>query len=125
MTVWQQSDDQAAGTALIEAFYPFVISLIRRHVADFATVEDLTQQTFVLCFFKADQWKQGKPMEPWLARIAINLCRDHFRSRQAKRELRWSDLSKNEQAAMEATSEPSEAGFDVFTERSKSNTCSG
>ncbi len=119
MTAWQQSGDQATGTALIEAFYPFVISLIRRHVADFETAEDLTQQTFVRCFSKANQWKMDSPLEPWLARIAINLCRDHFRSRQKKRELRWSDLSQNEQAAMEATSQPSEASSDIVNEESR------
>lgn len=116
MTAFQQSGDQAAGKALINAFYPFVISLIRRHVADFATVEDLTQQTFVRCFSRADQWKKDKPLEPWLARIAINLCRDHFRSRQKMTELRWSDLSANEQAALEATSYPSENRTDRHLE---------
>ena len=121
MAAWKQVGDQAAGKALIDAFYPFVISLIRKHVADFGVVEDLTQQTFVRCLTKADQWQMDRPLEPWLARIAINLCRDYFRSRRGKRELRWSDLSENEQAAMEATlqTSESEAEADVLSQESK------
>ena len=119
MTAWMQSGDQVAGKALIDAFYPFVISLIRKHVAEFETVEDLTQQTFVRCFSKANQWKMDKPLEPWLARIAINICRDHYRSRRTKFELRWSDLSEHEQTALEAVSQTPEAGADVLNEESR------
>ena len=107
MVAWRQSGDPVAGRALVDAMYPFVAALVRRHVADPGSIEDLAQQTFVRCFSKADQWKPDKPLEPWLARIALNLCRDYFRSQRAKRELRWSDLNGLEQAAMSATAQTS------------------
>ncbi len=50
MSAWRDSGDQTAGRALIDAFYPFVISLIRRHIVDREAVEDLAQQTFVRCY---------------------------------------------------------------------------
>jgi RNA polymerase sigma-70 factor (ECF subfamily) len=107
MAAWRESGDPLAGRALVDAMYPFVAALVRRHVADPGAIEDLAQQTFVSCFSKADQWKPDKPLEPWLARIALNLCRDYFRSQQSRRELRWSDLSQQEQAAMTATAQTS------------------
>jgi len=107
MAAWRESGDPVAGRALVDGMYPFVAALVRRHVADPGAIEDLAQQTFVRCFSKADQWKPDKPLEPWLARIALNLCRDYFRSQKAKRELRWSDLSEQEQAAMTATAQTS------------------
>lgn len=117
MVAWRESGDPAAGRALVDSMYPFVAALVRRHVADPGAVEDLAQQTFVRCFSKAQQWKPDKPLEPWLARIALNLCRDYFRTQRAKRELRWSDLSELEQAAMTATSQtPSPASESLHDE---------
>jgi RNA polymerase sigma-70 factor, ECF subfamily len=103
MAAWLHGHDEAAARELMEAFYPFVAALIRRHVEDHSTVQDLAQQTFARCFAKAVQWDETKPLEPWLARIAINLCRDHYRARRVRPELRWSDLSESEQQAMLTT----------------------
>jgi RNA polymerase sigma-70 factor (ECF subfamily) len=113
LAAWLHRSDHSAAQALMEHFYGFVVALIRRHVPDRGVEEDLVQQTFARCFAKAAQWDQAKPIEPWLARIAINLCRDHYRARRIRPELRWSDLSEGEQVAMEATlaadSQPHEA----------------
>jgi RNA polymerase sigma-70 factor (ECF subfamily) len=119
MAAWQESSDPAAGRALVDAMYPFVAALVRRHVSDPGDIEDLAQQTFVRCFSKADQWKPDKPLEPWLARIALNLCRDYFRSQKAKRELRWSDLSELEQAAMTATAQTSSCASEILYNESR------
>jgi RNA polymerase sigma-70 factor, ECF subfamily len=116
MVAWRESEDPVAGRALVDAMYPFVAALVRRHVGDSGAIEDLAQQTFVRCFSKADQWKIDKPLEPWLARIALNLCRDYFRSQRAKRELRWSDLSEPEQSAMMAVEQSSSSAPESFHE---------
>ncbi len=119
MVAWRESGDPAAGRALVDSMYPFVAALVRRHVADPGAVEDLAQQTFVRCFSKAQQWKPDKPLEPWLARIALNLCRDYFRTQRAKRELRWSDLSELEQAAMTATSQTASPASESLHDESR------
>ena len=104
----------------MEAFYPFVATVIRRHVADAGCVEDLAQQTFARCFASAAQWDSSKPLEPWLARIAINQCRDHYRARRVRPELRWSDLSEGEQEAMQATLTAAEPKADALNDESRS-----
>jgi RNA polymerase sigma-70 factor, ECF subfamily len=119
MAAWRDSGDPVAGRALVDAMYPFVAALVRRHTADPGAIEDLAQQTFVRCFSKADQWKPDKPLEPWIARIALNQCRDYFRSQRAKRELRWSDLSEQEQVAMTATAQISSPVSDSMHEESR------
>jgi RNA polymerase sigma-70 factor (ECF subfamily) len=119
MVAWLQSSDQTVGQALIKALYPFVVSVISKHIADQGAIEDLTQQTFVRFFSKAGQWNPHKPLEPWLARIAINVCRDHYRERQTRRELRWSDLTEREQVAMEATLQNREGPSDILNEESR------
>lgn len=119
MAAWLRCSDEGAARALVEAFYPFVASLIRRHVADTDCVEDLAQQTFVRCFAKAAQWDASKPLEPWLARIAINQCRDHYRAQRVRPELRWSDLTEGEQEAMQATLTTAEPKSEALNDESR------
>jgi RNA polymerase sigma-70 factor (ECF subfamily) len=37
-----------------------------------------------------------------VSRVSINVCRDHLRARARRPELRWSDLTEGERAAVEA-----------------------
>ncbi len=120
MAAWLRCSDEGAARTLVEAFYPFVASLIRRHVADAGCVEDLAQQTFARCFAKAAQWDTSKPLEPWLARITINQCRDHYRARRIRPELRWSDLTEGEQEAMQATLTAAEPRSETLNDESRS-----
>jgi RNA polymerase sigma-70 factor, ECF subfamily len=120
MAAWLRCSDEGAARALVESFYPFVASLIRRHVADAACVEDLAQQTFARCFAKASQWDASKPLEPWLARIAINQCRDYYRARCVRPELRWSDLTQGEQDALQATLTAAEPKSEALNDESRS-----
>ncbi len=119
MAAWLRCSDEGSARALMEAFYPFVASLIRRHVADHGAVEDLAQQTFAKCFAKASQWDASKPLEPWLARIALNQCRDHYRARRVRPELRWSDLTEGEQEALQATQIAAEPKSDALNDDSR------
>lgn len=119
MAAWLRCSDEGAARELVEGFYPFVASLIRRHVADAGCVEDLAQQTFVRCFAKGSQWDASKPLEPWLARIALNQCRDHYRARRVRPELRWSDLTEGEQEALQATLTAPESQPDALNNESR------
>lgn len=102
MSAWLRDGDEAAARALMAAFYPFVAALIRRHAGDANAVEDLAQATFVRLFASARRWDSAKPLEPWLARIAINVCRNHFAATQRRREVQWDDLSEGERTALES-----------------------
>ncbi len=106
MVAWLQNRDETAGRKLIDAYYPFVFGLIRKHVAEFDMVQELVQQTFTRCFSRAEQWDPRRPLEPWLAKIAVNLCRDHFRSLRRRGEIKWSDLTPGQQMAYDSTTDP-------------------
>jgi RNA polymerase sigma-70 factor (ECF subfamily) len=41
----------------------------------------------------------GAPLEHWMSRIALNVCRKRWRSQSRRPEWRWSDLSEGEQQA--------------------------
>src|SRR3546814_83111 len=51
---------------------------------------DLVQEAFVAAFDALDRYDQGRPLRTWLARIAINKCRDWARRRAVRRLLNLS-----------------------------------
>src|SRR3546814_17575561 len=51
---------------------------------------DLVQEAFVAAFDALDRYDQGRPLRTWLARIAINKCRDWARRRDVRRLLNLS-----------------------------------
>jgi len=48
--------------------------------------DDLTQETFMRAFQKYGSYCRHEPIRPWLARIAVNLARSHYRK------LNWQKL---------------------------------
>jgi RNA polymerase sigma-70 factor (ECF subfamily) len=112
MAAWRDHGDEAAARALVEALYPYVVTVIRRHAGESACVEDLAQDVFVRCFANAARWDPSKPLEPWIARIVVNRCRDSFRARRVRPELRWSDLTSGAREAVQATLESSDPNPD-------------
>jgi RNA polymerase sigma-70 factor (ECF subfamily) len=61
--------------------YRFVWRQVRNH----AEAADLCQETFVKVFLKASSFRGESSFRTWLFQIAINQCRNHFRSRGRER----------------------------------------
>ena len=97
--------DQAAATRLVELLLPVVRRIVCSNLPRAASSDDLCQEVFMKLFAKLDQYAGVVPFEHWTARIALNTCRDHLRSQQRSRELRWSDLEESEAAVLENVSQ--------------------
>ena len=61
--------------------YRFVWRQVRNH----AEAADLCQEVFVRVFLKAGSFRGESSFRTWLYQIAINQCRNHFRSRGRER----------------------------------------
>ena len=59
--------------------------LIRGHVGDADEALDVTQETFLAAYSALRRYDATQPMRPWLARIALNKCRDWGRRRAVRR----------------------------------------
>jgi RNA polymerase sigma-70 factor (ECF subfamily) len=100
VAAWLSHRDEAAARRLMEALHPRVAGIIRRHWARVEDWEDLEQEVFLRVFEALPRWKtEGAPMEHWVSRIAMNVCRKRWRSQSRRPEWRWSDLSEGEQQA--------------------------
>lgn len=60
------------GESLLHLTYSYVG---KREVA-----EDLTQEIFVKCYQRLDQYQKRSSIKSWIWRIAINHCKDYLRS---------------------------------------------
>ncbi len=58
-----------------------IFNHIYRMVGDFEDATDLTSQTFLHAFRSYDRFRGEAQVYTWLYRIAINLCKNHFRKR--------------------------------------------
>ncbi len=56
-----------------------ITNFIHRQVSHFATAEELAQDTFLAVYRKKHTFKAGHRFSSWLYKIAINVCRMHFR----------------------------------------------
>lgn len=75
--------DEAAWTQLVQEHQEPVFRLAYLMLGSIATVadaEDLAQETFVRAYLKLEQFKDGRPLRPWLLAIAANLARNRRRS---------------------------------------------
>src|ERR687896_645399 len=76
-----------AFTALYKAHLRDVYSYAYYRVGNHHDAEDLTEQTFLQAyrhFERAQRESQGRPLRPWLIRIAHNLAANYYRDRSRR-----------------------------------------
>src|SRR5881227_4326907 len=95
-----QNDDEAA-RALVRRLYPLVARVVRSHRAPRTSEEDLCQMIFIKVFQKLSQFSGNVPLEHWVSRVAVNTSLNQIRSEKARPEVRYADLSVEEQAVIE------------------------
>src|SRR3954468_14427109 len=87
---------------LMELLYSQVARIARSHLPFRMEEADLVQEIFAKLFLNLHRYDARLPLENWVSRVSINVCRDHLRARARRPELRWSDLNEAEQEVVEA-----------------------
>jgi RNA polymerase sigma-70 factor (ECF subfamily) len=100
ISAWVRQGDQSAARDLMALLYPQVARIARSHLPFRIEEEDLVQEIFAKIFLNLQRYDPRLPLENWVSRVSINVCRDHLRARARRPELRWSDLGEHEQAAL-------------------------
>ena len=94
--------DEDAARKLMERLYPLVLKVVRSHLPQRTSEEDLVQTVFMKIFANIDQYRGVAPLEHWVSRIAVNTSLNAIKAEKARPELRWSDLSAEAQHVAEA-----------------------
>jgi RNA polymerase sigma-70 factor (ECF subfamily) len=64
---------------LVNRYASKITNFVYRQVSHFATAEEIAQDTFLAVFRKKHTYKSDYRFSSWLYKIAINMCRMHFR----------------------------------------------
>lgn len=94
--------DEGAARELVELLYPMVAQVVHCHLPRRDDAEDLMQEVFLKMFSKLEQFRGEAPFEHWVSTMALRTCLDRLRRQRARPELRWSDLTEEEQLALES-----------------------
>lgn len=94
--------DQDAAHWFMDRLYPLVLKVVRAHLPQRTSEEDLVQTVFMKVFANLDQYQGRVPVEHWVSRIAVNTCLNALKAEKARPELRWSDLSDEMQHVAES-----------------------
>lgn len=76
-----QAGQQLAYREFLRRYKAPVFRLIRNNIGDPDEAMDLTQETFVAGFAALSRYDTDRPFRIWIARIALNKCRDWGRRR--------------------------------------------
>ena len=91
-----QTGDDAALDRLMDRHQEALFRFIRGYVQNEADASELTQEAFVRAYFNISRFKPTAKFATWLYRIAVNLCRDHAKSRRTRNAARTESLSADE-----------------------------
>jgi len=75
-------------------------------------VPDIAQETFIEAYRSLARYDGSKPLKNWLAGIALNRCRDHWRQSYRRNEIPISSLSEEHQLWLDQVC--SQNGEDVY-----------
>ncbi len=75
---------QSAYRELLRRYKAPVFRLIRANIGDTDEAMDLTQESFVAGFAALGRYDAERPFRIWIARIALNKCRDWARRRAVR-----------------------------------------
>ncbi len=96
-----RAGDREAFSVLLTRYTPLVFNLTYRFTSNHGEAENLTQETFVRVWSALPRVKLDRSLKPYLARIAINVCRDWARNRMPA--LADLDSAQGDEAAIDAT----------------------
>jgi len=80
---------------LFERYERKIFNLIYRLVGDYEEATDLASETFVQALRSFDRFRGEAQAYTWLYRIAINLCKNHFRRRGVRERVQGPSLDEH------------------------------
>lgn len=73
---------QAAMEVLVRRYYKMIFAFLYRKTTDYHISLDLTQETLIKMMKSLTMYKAQGKFSHWLITIAVNVCRDYYRSKQ-------------------------------------------
>jgi RNA polymerase sigma factor (sigma-70 family) len=84
--------DETAWTTLATRYRLPLVRFCASYLKDWHESEDIAHEVLLRLYRKADSYDTACPFQPWIFRIARNLCLDHLR-RRGTIEVEWTENS--------------------------------
>ena len=79
-----RNGDRSAAAKLVDMYYKQIYLFMRRLGHDEQTSEDLTQESFLNAWYHIGQLRDGKALNSWLYRIAVNVSKLYWRKHRGR-----------------------------------------
>ncbi len=74
--------DEAAFARIMEIYKDRIVNYLYHFTGDYQRAVDLSQETFLRVYFKADRYKPIAPLSSWIYAIASNLAKTELKKRR-------------------------------------------
>ena len=74
--------DQSAFAQIVSAYKDRIVNFLYQLTGDYQRAVDLSQETFLRVYFKADKYKPIAPLSSWIYAIAANLGKTDIKKRK-------------------------------------------
>ncbi|WP_430427740.1 RNA polymerase sigma factor [Parasphingorhabdus sp.] len=102
--------DKRAFGVLMQRHSPRLLGIAYKTLHNSDEAQDAVQEAMASAWFKLDQFDQNREISPWLARIALNKCRDHLRRRKWRR---FFEFGGGEEYGVETSDEAPDQSSDL------------
>src|SRR5438046_9120489 len=89
ISAWLGERDENGARELMALLYPQVARIARSHLPFRMEEADLVQEIFVKLFLNLHRYDARLPVENWVSRVLITVCRDPLRTRARRPAPRW------------------------------------
>lgn len=101
--------DESAYSVLIDRHQNAIHSFVFRSIGQEETSRDLTQEVFVRAWFALSKTSRKAKFTTWLFQIALNICRDHVKSKAGQQDRVTVSLVKESEDSPAELQEPASA----------------
>ena len=74
--------DQSAFAQIVSAYKDKIVNFLYQLTGDYQRAIDLSQETFLRVYFKADKYRPIAPLSSWIYAIAANLAKTDIKKRK-------------------------------------------
>ncbi len=74
--------DQSAFAQIVSAYKDKIVNFLYQLTGDYQKAVDLSQETFLRVYFKADRYRPIAPLSSWIYAIAANLAKTDIKKRK-------------------------------------------
>jgi RNA polymerase sigma-70 factor (ECF subfamily) len=93
-----QEGDELAFSRIVSAYKDKIVNYLYQFTGDYQKAVELSQETFVRVYFKADKYRPVAPLSSWIYAIASNLAKTEMKKARKLATVSLEEVTNNFQA---------------------------